>query len=213
MQSSPFMSPLVIAMTKRLSYRLGHKLSVNESDFTALMFAILSFYLDPSSKTLSPESWNNNRFNKKGRCDGLVCGINLDNTSRFYGNRIPYIMYEAKTHAGTGWEKLMMEQVWEQADSTKNPKGRIWALVQRGFEVCVFKFDSAHYTHSYNFYNFKPLNLNHFDERDLIDLDAIPIIELIHNVRVIQVIRWKLNDEAHHSYIHAMLQHIFNNNL
>lgn len=213
--SSAFNVPINIAIIRRLSYLVGNNFSTKESDFTSLMFSILSYYTDPQYLILSPEAWNDNRFNRKGRCDGLVSAINLDPSAPLpeYGSRIPRIMYEAKKHAGTGWEKLMKEQAWEQADSVKNENGRIWVIIQRGFELCVFKFDILRFNGRGDFTNFKPLNLNGFSESDLIELDAQPLVKVVNNNRYIQVIRWKLNDDTHHRYIHEMLSYIYRTNV
>lgn len=106
------------------------------------MFAILTYYLDRESSVFSPEAWNDNEFNRRGKCDGLLCNIVISLRGPLeYGARVPRLVYEAKPYAGKGWNKLMTDQVWDEADSNKNQEGRIWVLVQRGFEVCFFEFD------------------------------------------------------------------------
>lgn len=103
----------------------------------------------------------------------------------------------------------MSDQAWEQADLVKNPNGRIWVIIQRDFELCIFKFDVTHFTSNGDFVNFKPLNLHRFSEKDLIEIDTNPLVEVINNQRRIQVIRWKLNDDNHHGYLDEMLNYIF----
>ena len=210
--SSVFELAIVKAMIRRLSFRVGHNIGTKESDFTAIIFAIINYKLDNSVEIISPESWNDNDYNRTGRCDGLVCRVNLDKQSPSYGSRIPRIMFEGKNHGARGWNYIFKNQIWEQTDATKNPNGRNWALVLKGFEVCVFWFDVTMYTDRGDFENFKPLNLNNWSEQDLIYIGADPLVETINGTKYIQVIRWKLNDSTHWSYIEAMIDYILRHN-
>lgn len=187
-------------MLHRLGTLVGDNLPIKESDFTAVLFALLPHYIDKSRfVVVVPEAWNNNIFNRIGRCDGIIGTICIDPNDGFYsfGSIKAEIMYEAKTLAGKGWNALMEDQVWEQSDARKNPDGRLWVIVQRGFEICIFKYDSRRFYNWSNFRNFKPMNLKGLSFEDFMEIEAISLVEDVNNRPVIKVIRWKLNDELH----------------
>jgi len=189
---------------------------ITEGDFTSIMYPILNHYAAICSipnLVVAPEALNNNVFNRRCRCDGLISAIDVTSPLPDFGKRHNHIVYEAKVHAGDGWPTLMDKQMWDQADSAKNDRGRIWAIAQRGFQVCVFKFYVRRLDNYGSYDNFQPLNLRNFTENDLIFMDTDPVVEFVNNVRVIKVIKWKINDTSHYVYIDEMLNHIFNNNV
>ena len=70
---------------------------------------------------------------------------------------------ELKSKTGASWQKLL-EQMWEQADVSKNTtSGKLWAIGQKGLEICVFRFDVLNYQNQNPscYTNFEPLNLHH----------------------------------------------------
>lgn len=85
--------------------------------------------------------WNDNPFNRIGRCEGLVAKINVYQSSLRYGKPLPLVMYECKNKNAISWQKLAEDQLWEQADFHKNGDGKLWVIGQIGFEICVYKFD------------------------------------------------------------------------
>lgn len=204
---------MVNALIERLQHKVGNWQDIKESDFSQIMFSIIPYYYKyQNNYTFSPEMWDSNPFNRRNRSDGLVIQPVIRRDTRMpYGFSNVLVMYECKSHTATTWNKLAKDQLWEQADSNKNIDGKLWVIGQIGFEVCVFRFDVLNYEDREDFTHFCPLNLMNLSEDDLNYLDALPVVENIGNNRVIQAIKWKLNDVGHHGYIHGMLDYISKN--
>ena len=71
-----------------------------------------------------------------------------------------WAVIELKSKNGDSWAKLL-EQLWDQADSAKMSNGKLWAIGQKGLEICIFEFDVSKFKEQKPDYytNFNPLNL------------------------------------------------------
>jgi len=100
--------------------------------------------------------------------------------------------------------------MWNKADVSKNEKGKLWAIGQKGLEICIFRFD----VHSFKgqtpncFTNYEPLNL---DNLNTVQLDNLGVkYEECNNAGFsrIALLKWRLDDDRHKLYINHMFQHI-----
>lgn len=55
-----------------------------------------------------------------------------------------HAVVEIKSKTGPSWNKLL-EQMWTQADVSKNNAGRLWAIGQKGLEIWFFRFHILKY--------------------------------------------------------------------
>ena len=120
-----------------------------------------------------------------------------------------HTVVEIKRKTGDSWFKLL-EQMYAQAEVAKNSDGRLWAIGQKGFEICFFEFNVLKYEDQDPdcFTNFKPLNLNNFSEPQLDRLN-IKYEQCNDNGFVrIGLIRWRLDNKDHLVYIDQMFQYI-----
>lgn len=214
LQSSVFHEvPMVNALIKRLSDRMKKGDNPKESEFSKIMFAIIPYYFKYNNNyTFSPEVWNDNSFNRIGRCDGMLTLTDINQNSPHYGYSLRMVMYECKRKNAISWWKLLDDQLWEQADSSKNKDGKLWVIAQIGFELCVFKFDILNYLDGEEYRNFCPLNINNWSKQDLEYNDIRYIEKKVNNVDTIVVIKWRLDVPEHHLFIHEMLNYISRNN-
>lgn len=137
---------------------------------------------------------------------------NVNQNSPHYGYSTRMVMYECKRKNAISWWKLLDNQLWEQADSSKNTDGKLWVITQIGFELCVLKFDILNYLDWEEYRNFCPLNLNNSSKKDLEYNEYRYIEKKVNNVDTIIVIRWRLDVPEHHLFIHEMLNYISKNN-
>ncbi len=132
----------------------------------------------------------------------------------YYGTSYHHVVVEVKRRIAVSWWVLMRNQLWDECDAVKNGDGKIFCIALIGFEICFFTFDvNDFHSPSGDYRSFDPLNLNHFTEKDLNDLDVEYIPEKREDgVSVIRVIRWRIDDPRHRPYIVDMLQYISTNN-
>lgn len=176
-----------------------------------MLAAILPHYFkETDGWIIAPEI----RANGKRKSDFVVFLPDiLPNSNWSYGTPVPRLMCESKLPSAIPWEKLVKEQLWDQATAVSEDfDGKLWVIAQIGFYVCVYRFDLTDYGDSDWFTNFSPLNLRYFNERDLDYLEIKYVVESINNEDVIQVIKWDLRESTHHQYIDEMLAHIAINN-
>lgn len=81
--------------------------------------------------------------------------------------------------------------------------------------MCVFVFNAIRFTNREpDYINFNPFKLDrciNWTKQDFEAIDA-QVLTSPNNPNIITVIKLKLNDPAHHQYIHDMLYHISRNN-
>lgn len=185
--------------------------TTRESDFVALIAAILPYYFRHDIYVIAPESWGNDVGGRTKRIDFVISQISLHQTPDYeYGQPVPNLMVESKNTTATSWRKLCDDQLWDEADSVKNPEGRMWVMANIGFKTCFFHFNVTGYTTGMKeFINFSPLNLRNLSPEDLKYMDIVPVIDPEDGT--IKVIPWDLGNEDHQVYIHEMFLHVRNN--
>lgn len=210
--SSAFNSEYVKAYINNIKVKYANKNTLFESDFSAMLAAILPYYFKlKGGWVIAAEIWSNDKY----RSDFVVfLPYILPGNPSKYGQPIPRLMCESKYPSAVPWKDLVKEQLWNKANSvSEDYKGKLWVIGQIGFYVCIFRFDVTDYYYSDWFTNFSPLNLRNLNEHDLDYLEVQFITESISNhIDVIQVIQWDLREKAHHEYINEMLEHIATNN-
>lgn len=84
-----------------------------------------------------------------------------------------HALVEIKSKSGDSLNKLL-EQMYSQCDVAKNDQGRLWAIGQKGFEICFFRFDVLKYGEQQPDYytNYEPLNLSNPTEPELNNLNV-----------------------------------------
>lgn len=189
----------------------GHTL---EADFTRIMFLLLPFFLTYNPNfVFIPEVWVEHQNNGLKRCDGLAYVVRTQ-AGVGYGTQDNKIVYEGKNRFAISWRALLSDQLWSQADSFRQ-NGKIWVIASIGFEMCVFTYDVLKYTdRGEDYRNFNPVRPNScitWTPKDFEWIDA-EVITAPNNPNLITVIKWKLNDPAHHPFIHDILHHISTNN-
>lgn len=117
--------------------------------------------------------------------------------------------FEIKSKTGDSWLKLL-EQMWTQSDVAKFPNGTLWAIGQKGLEICIFRFDISKYQNQKPdcFTNFEPLNLSNLNT---VQLDQLKVkYELCddNGFARIALIKWRLDDDRDKPYINHMFQYI-----
>lgn len=100
--------------------------------------------------------------------------------------------------------------MWDQAEVAKNSEGWLWAIGQKGLEICFFKFDVKKfvdqdpdcYTH------FEPLNLSKLNTTQLDNLKVKYEQCNNDNFARICLIKWRLDEPDHWPYINRIFQYI-----
>lgn len=122
-----------------------------------------------------------------------------------------YAVVEIKSKTGKSWH-FLLEQMCKQAEVGKNDSGKLWAIGQKGVEICFFKFDLQKYLgqdpNCYTF--FEPLNLSHLSVPQLDNLKVKYEECNNHGFARIALIKWRLDNRDHIPYIHHMFEHIRN---
>lgn len=172
-----------------------------ECDYSRLMSAILPYYFHVTHNrawVITPE------FN-------TAENVKPDYTVYFVMNNpfflYPYLVAEIKSKTGDSWFKLL-EQMWQQCDLVKNPSGKIWAIGQKGLEICFFRFDILAYRNQMPdcFTNFEPLNLSNLNYQQLNNMGANCVFCSDGNSQRIGLIKWRLDNNIHKPYINHMFQ-------
>lgn len=185
---------------------------VYEADFSRLTSMLLPYYYRYSNGWyISPEQW----LGENHHPDYTISRVSMD--VAYYGAAIPHIVYEVKRSAsqnGASWLRIV-DQMWDQCDAANNmplkDEGTMWAIGQRGLEICFFRFDLLAFENSI-YTNFEPLNLNNWTIGDFNDRGIELEVETLVGINVIRVIKWRLDNGHHHRHIHAMFMHMLNNN-
>jgi hypothetical protein len=114
-----------------------------------------------------------------------------------------------KSKTGDSWFKLL-EQMYAQADVAKKPTGKLWAIGQKGLEICFFRFDVSHYVDQKPdcFTNYEPLNLNNLTVPELNNL-KVKFEECNDNgFARIALLKWRLDNEDHIPHINDMFEFV-----
>ena len=100
--------------------------------------------------------------------------------------------------------------MWSQADISKNNEGRLWAIGQKGLDICFFRFDILNFQGQVPrcYTNFEPLNLSHLSEPQLDNLGVKYEYCDNHGFARIALIKWRLDDVRHIPYINRMFENI-----
>lgn len=180
-----------------------------ECDYSFLTSAILPYYFHRTAHTtwvITPE------FNYlEGNHPDYT--IFLIPTGNWRYTAVIHAVVEIKSKTGDSWSK-MLEQMWNQADVAKDDDGRLWAIGQKGLEICIFKFDVLKYMNQEPdcYTNFEPLNLSNLNT---VQLDQLGVKYEECNddgFARISLIKWRLDDPRHRPYIDRMFNYIRVNN-
>lgn len=103
--------------------------------------------------------------------------------------------------------------MYKQAVVAKKESGRLWCIGQMGVEICIFKFDFQKYNDQDPdcYTSFEPLNLSNLSEPNLSRLGVKYEHCNENDFARIALIKWRLDNMDHISYIHNMLEYIRNN--
>jgi hypothetical protein len=72
-----------------------------------------------------------------------------------------------------------------QASNARQTNGKIWAMGQKGFEICLFLFDVNSNLNLNNYNKFTAVNPENYTADDLHYLDAEPFVEVVNGVEQI----------------------------
>lgn len=130
-----------------------------------------------------------------------------------YGVSYPYLNVEVKRPAIMSWKKWLDDPLHKQCDNhmannARQTNGRLWAMGQKGFEICLFLFD-IHSNLNLDHYNpFTAVNPRNYTADDLRHLDAEPFVEVVSGAEEIIAITWRLDNPYHYIHIHEMFIHV-----
>lgn len=174
---------------------------LRECDYKLMLSVLLPFYFKWEDNWCILPDFTGSGGNTP---DYLVVKINTDN-----GEGIAHLLVQLKNEGDISWEEFIENELWKKSNSFKNNKSEQWVMALIGFEICIFKFDiNAYFSSSTKYTNFSPLNLNNFTKNELDNLGIKYDTEIYNNKEIIRVIKWRLDDSNHVSYIHEMLTHI-----
>lgn len=168
-----------------------------ECDYSFVMGALLPYYYHTTANTswvIVPE------FNY---LQGNHPDYTIFNISRNPYSAKIHAVVELKSKTGNSWFKIL-EQMWKQADVAKFSNGTLWAIGQKGLEICIFRFDVLRHQNEDCFTNFEPLNLSRLNETGL---NQLGVKFLKTNTGRIGLIKWKLDDDRHKPFIDQMFQY------
>lgn len=120
-----------------------------------------------------------------------------------------HVVVEVKSKTGHSWNKLL-EQMFTKADVAKNNPGRLWAIGQKGLEICFFRFEVLKYNgQKPDWYtNFEPLNLSNLAEPQLDNLNVKYEHCDNHGFARIALLKWRLDNRDHTPYVNHMFEYI-----
>lgn len=174
-----------------------------ECDYSFVTSALLPYYFRHTQNTtwvITPE-YNHLEANHP---DYTIFTI-----TRNPFNKEIFAVVELKSKTGKSWN-ANLEQMWKQCDAVRNPQGKLWAIGQKGFEICFFRFDLLKFEDQIPdvYTNFDPLNLANLNTIQLDSLD-VKYVECDNNGSSrISLIKWRLDNLAHVPYIHNMFLYI-----
>ena len=196
----PHIWPIITDLKRREDYNER----LYECDYSLITSAILPYYFHVARNTawvITPEF----NFLEDNHPDYTIFFVNRDNN---YALDV-HIVVEVKSKTGHSWFKLL-EQMYPQAEVAKNSNGKLWAIGQKGFEICIFEFNVRKFEGQDPdcFTNFKPLNLNNFSEPELDRLNIKYEQCNDNGFARIGLIKWRLDNKDHIVYIDDMFQYI-----
>ena len=204
LQSSFMDWPHIWPIITDLKQRENNKENLYECDYSLITSVILPYYFHVGRNTtwvITPEY----NYLEANHPDYTIFSVNRHNN---YTLDV-HVVVELKSKTGDSWFKLL-EQMYAQAEVAKNSNGKLWAIGQKGFEICFFEFNVTKYVDQDPdcFTNFKPLNLNNFSEPEL-DRLKIKYEHCNDNgFARVGLIKWRLDNRDHIAYIDHMFQYI-----
>lgn len=231
LQANVFNSPDVLAVINYLKARHNDKIKQFEADYSRLSSMILPYYFEyHRGWYISPEQW----WGENHHPDYSVSKVDLKDEIE-QGRALPYLFWElkrsnedddfkgdpdpvkdgkftkkpVKVTTKYSWKQIL-NQMWNQCDAANmetNGNGKMWAIGQRGFEICFFKFDLLEFEDSI-YTNFEPLNLEGWPIYLFNVFEIALETEILENREEIRVIRWRLDNPLHHIYIHNMFMFV-----
>lgn len=180
-----------------------NRLPLWECDYSRITSAILPYYfhVTPHNNWVITPEFN---YLENNHPDYTIFKV-LDNPFRYKIHAV----VELKSKTGASWNKLL-EQMWYQADVAKNDDGRLWAIGQKGLEICIFRFDVLKYEDQVPDYytHFEPLNLSNLSAPALDALDVKYEFCDNYDFARIALIKWRLDNINHIPYINRMFEYI-----
>lgn len=179
-----------------------------ESDYILITTLLLNHYFPYSENwCVAPEQVIDDNY----KPDFIVSEI--DTTEPNYGVSYPYLNVEVKRPRVMSWKKLLDDQLHKQCDINcgNNPRqtnGKLWAMGQKGFEICLFLFDIHINLNLDNYTQFKAINPSNLTVATLKSLGARPFVKEINGVDVIIAITWKIDNPKHTKHIHEMFLYV-----
>ena len=177
-----------------------------ECDYSFIASGILPYYFH----TTRNESWViTPEFNSKEAYhpDYTIFSI----TTNPYKAEV-YGVMEIKSKTGDSWN-MLLDQMWNQANAANdanNGDGKLWAIGQKGMEICIFRFDLSRYQNQKpdQFTNFDPLNLSNLN---VVQLDQLGVkYEQCddYGFARLALLKWRFDDDRHKPYIDHMFQYM-----
>lgn len=169
-----------------------------EGEYTRLMSVLLPYYCKFDNWYITPEY----NFRETIHPDYTV----------FRNIGLPdqepkgYVIVETISRSGASWFKLL-EQLRTQAD-VGSTNGRVWVISQKGFEICIFRFDRLSYPNEGHFTSFEPVNVDNYDKDDRDHIE----VKYLKYINRIAVIKCRLDKFDHAYHIDRMFIHILSNN-
>ena len=172
-----------------------------EGDYSRLTSVLLAYYFHVTRNrywVIAPE------FNKR---EDVTPDYTIFLVALNPYNVFSHVVVEVKSKTGQSWAKLL-EQMWTQADVNKYENGKLWAIGQKGLEICIFRFNVLQFQHTtpYHFVNFEPLNLGNLSREQLTNMGANCVVYFDNGIPRIGLIKWRLHNPNHWPYINHMFQ-------
>lgn len=194
--------PHINDMILDVKQRIDNNEILWECDYSFIISGILPYYYHTTVRSawvITPE------FN---HLEGNHPDYTIFNISTNPYTRYILAVVEVKSRTGDSWFKLL-EQMWDQADVSKNSDGKFWAIGVKGLEICVFRFDVVKFQEQNPdcFTNYEPLNLHNLNSTQLYSL-GVKYEECDDNgFARIALIKSRLDNSRHQPYINHMLQY------
>ena len=175
--------------------------NASNRDYQNIITAMMSYHLNGENLIFIPQ------YSRGGTTTGnyLLYSVETD-VNKDYGKLVTKAIYTAKKPESYTWGHYLQE-LWPVANIHKNSDNRLWLVLNLGFEVCVFKFDTLNYSHRGPYSNFSPLNLGHWSKAEL-DKLHIKYLTLPSNPDIITVIKWRLDNKDNEDSILYMMENV-----
>lgn len=118
-----------------------------------------------------------------------------DNSPLRLGDRVDHVIVSV-FNSGTTWDIALLDS-YKLCSNACDSNGKIWAIIQKGFEICVFIFNGTRLIDNTNLSKIQcyiPLNLDNLSIDDLVNLNLDFKTDYYNGVREIRVIQWKTDE-------------------